>query len=122
MNERGNIILHIQSLIELFVPKCLDLSTIEILKSYLNDKNKWSKAHNLFSTIRQKNLEAIKNKKEILAVQYDFEEICAKTLYNLSYQSAPFDADSPYWIVPKAIRLARKIGIEETKIVNIISS
>ena len=54
MNKRAHIILQIQSLIELLIPQCPDLSTIEILKAYLNDKDKWSKVHNLFSIIRKK--------------------------------------------------------------------
>ena len=50
------------------------------------------------------------------AAQYRFEEICAKTLYNLSGASAPFDSDSPYWIVPNAIAFARRVGIPDAEV------
>jgi len=43
-------------------------------------------------------------------------------LYNLSEESAPFDADSPYWIVPNALSLARRMGIDELEITKIVAS
>jgi hypothetical protein len=43
-------------------------------------------------------------------VQCRFEEVCAKVIYNLTQPTAPFDADSPYWIVPTAL-LAESEGI-----------
>jgi len=51
-----------------------------------------------------------------------FEEICAKTLYNLSGAPAPFDPDSPYWIVPNAFALARRVGIEPAEILAVVST
>ena len=53
-------------------------------------------AHALFRSIRTKTLEAERTKDAVLTAQYLFEEICAKTLYNMSISSAPFDPDSPY--------------------------
>jgi hypothetical protein len=50
-----------------------------------------------------------------------FEESCAKTLYNLSGESAPFDADSPYWIVPSAFALARRVGIDDSEILAVVA-
>jgi hypothetical protein len=50
------------------------------------------------------------------AAQYRFEEVCAKTLYNPSGASAPFDLDSPYWIVPNAMAFARRVGIPEAEV------
>src|SRR5262245_34976573 len=56
-----------------------------------------------------------------LQYQYSFEEICAKTLYNLADHSPgfsaqylpPFDDDSPFWAIPIAIDFARELGIED---------
>ena len=42
-----------------------------------------SNAHALFDRIRQKTLVAERAGESDLAAQYLFEEICAKTLYNL---------------------------------------
>jgi hypothetical protein len=58
---------------------------------------------------------------QMLEAQYQFEEFCAKTVYNLSGESAPFDADSPYWIVPSAFRLARMLQIDDQEILQIIA-
>ena len=50
-----------------------------------------------------------------------FEEVCAKTLYNLCGSRAPFDPDSPYWIVPNAFALARALGIPGAKELAIVA-
>jgi hypothetical protein len=54
--------------------------------------------------------------------QYLFEEACAKTLYNLTDTDAPFDDDSPYWIVPNALSLARRMSIDESEITKIVAA
>jgi hypothetical protein len=56
-----------------------------------------------------------------LEAQYLFEEVCAQTLYNMSGEPAPFDADSPYWIVPNALHAAKKMGIETSRVVAIVA-
>lgn len=51
--------------------------------------------------------------------QYGFEEICAKTLYNMSGHVPggewpyPFDDDSPFWVVPLAVGFARALGVAD---------
>ncbi len=50
-----------------------------------------------------------------------FIEICYKTLYNLVYPSDPFDADSPYYIIPIALEYCDIVdGLEKDKIIEII--
>ena len=56
-----------------------------------------------------------------LEAQYIFEEVCAKTLYNLANAAAPFDADSPYWIVPNAIALARLLNIDDAEVLRVVT-
>lgn len=68
--------------------------------------------------IGKKALAAERQGDRLLQRQYLFEEICAKTLYNLSGQPAPFDADSPYWIIPNAMAFARKLGIEDREVLD----
>jgi hypothetical protein len=59
---------------------------------------------------------------ELLAVaQYRFEEIIAKAHYNFSERETPFDADSPYWITPAALALARKLGLLDAEVTSRIS-
>jgi len=78
--------------------------------------------------VREENYSTLRAKKALnargnatLESQALFEEICGKTLYNLSEEPAPFDADSPYWIVPNALHLARKLGVEESEIIRIVA-
>jgi hypothetical protein len=60
-------------------------------------------------------------------MQYCFEEICAKTLYNLSqayylrgYRGA-FDQDSPFFIVPIAFDFARQLKLNDRVILEIVA-
>jgi hypothetical protein len=66
-----------------------------------------------FSEVRQKTLAAERRKDELALAQYAFEEICAKTLYNLTHGAAPYDPDSPFWILPLAVELARQLGVTD---------
>ena len=80
-----------------------------------------SSAGELFQRIRRKSLDADRHGNTKLAVQFGFEEACAKTLYNLSGQPAPFDADSPYWIIPNALAAARSFDIDESEIIKAVA-
>ena len=106
-------------LVETFSTRVEDRSTLDELHRMIGDDRSWHKAHELFDRIRNKTLAADRSNTRAVA-QYCFEEACAKTLYNLSDTNAPFDEDSPYWIVPDALRLARRLGIDETEITRIV--
>jgi hypothetical protein len=90
------------------------------LRQLLPVRDRWQRAHDLFQRIRRKNLDAHLRGDQLLESQYLFEEVCAKTIYNLSGHSAPFDADSPYWIVPNAFALARTLQIDDREVLRII--
>ena len=85
------------------------------------DRSRWQQGHALLQRIRSKTLLAERSGEAAKSEQYLFEEVCAKTFYNLSHEPAPFDADSPYWVVPNAIRLARRLGIAETTLLRVVS-
>ena len=70
-----------------------------------SDHREWRRAHWLFSRIRAKTLKADATNDRLLQLQYSFEEICAKTLFNMSGRS--FDDDAPFWVVPIAVGFAR---------------
>ena len=110
----------IQRLSQLFAEVSPDRSTLDELVSVAGDRGRWHGAHDLFQRIRKKSLDVARRNDTKLLAQYGFEEACAKTLYNLSGKPAPFDADSPYWIVPDALVAAREYGIEEGQIVKSI--
>ena len=88
----------------------------------VDDQRTWHAAHDLFDRIRDKTLAAERRKDERADCQYLFEEVCAQALYNLSDTDAPFDEDSPYWIVPNALSLARRLGIHESDITKIVAA
>lgn len=119
-------------LLLLFSEKCPENSTLLELLAMSVSESQWSGGHALFQVIRQKTLHVDRelNKRiqlrrdhfEKLECQYSFEEICAKSLYNLSGRPAPFDSDSPDWIVTIAVSLAQKLSIERKLISEIVDS
>ena len=122
MNYGGAITKDMGCLLDLFAPHCEDRETIDWLRSAVADRGKSQKAHGVFNHIRGKSLKAGRSRNSVAMAQYLFEEICAKTLYNLGSASAPFDADSPYWIVPNAMAFARHLGVKEQEVLSCITS
>jgi len=120
LNYGRKILDDIWHLVELFEPHCEDRSTLNTIKEMLGNSDRWPKAHALFSEIRRKSNEASSSGNKQAECQYLFEEICAKTLYNLSRSSAPFDPDSPYWIVPNALSFSRAAGISDEECIQAI--
>jgi hypothetical protein len=108
-------------LVETFSDHAQDRSTLDELHRMISNPSSWHKAHDLFSCIRKKTLDAVKRKDTRASRQYSFEELCAKTIYNLTNTDAPFDNDSPYWFVPQALLLARELGIDEAVITTIVT-
>jgi hypothetical protein len=111
----------LQGLIDLFLVRCTEKSTMEELKELLSNQNRWVKAHTLFDRIRRKTLDAVEHKNKLLASQYSFEEICAKTIFNLTDTNAPFDADSPFFVIPIALSFARALGIADEEFIRTIA-
>jgi len=116
------MIKQMQKLIELFTPHCSDRSTLDELHRMISDQRTWPKAHDLFDRIRRKTLDAERRRDERADCQYLFEEVCAKTIFNLTDTGAPFDEDSPYWVVPNALSLARRLGIHESQVTDIVAT
>ena len=109
----------IQEMVRFFLPRCAEQSTLRELDDMASDANRWCYAHALFSKIRNKTIRADKAKDRLLQYQYGFEEICAKTLYNISGHIKgkefpyPFDDDAPFWVIPIAIGFARALGVDD---------
>jgi hypothetical protein len=96
-----------------FETRCEDKETLRKLITLANDRSRRKNAHALFSEIRQKTLAAEKRNDQFALPQYNFEEICAKTLYNMTGQPAPFDLDSPFWVLPLALELGQMLGVTD---------
>jgi hypothetical protein len=93
-----------------FEGRCKDKETLRKLITLANDRSRRKEAHALFSEIRKKTLAAEKREDQLALAQYAFEEICAKTLYNMTGEPAPFDPDSPFWVLPLALELGQTLG------------
>ena len=109
-------------LFALFQPICRDTETMAELRALLRDEKDWVKAHYLSTRIRAKAFTAVKTGDLPAEMQFSFEETCAKTLHNLSDSKKPFEADTPYWIIPLALKLAKVLDLDESKIVEIAKS
>ncbi len=115
-----HILREMQSLVRLFRPHCADKETLERLDQMIEDRSAWPKARSLFEAIRLKNLKAKRRSDPKAEAQYCFEEVCAKTLYNLTMQPAPYDPDTPYWIIRNALSLARELGLSPMDVVEVV--
>ena len=120
MNYGGDIIRGIRDLCELFASRCEDRATLDALARAIAERSRWHEGRALFHVARNKSLKQARDNAALQA-QFRFEEVCGKTLYNLTGQPAPFDADSPYWIVPNALKLARELGISDSEIARIVT-
>jgi hypothetical protein len=49
------------------------------------DHRLWTRGHDLLDRIRNETLHAERKPDQLRSAQYLFEEVCAKTLYNLSW-------------------------------------
>ena len=108
-------------LVELFAARVDDRSTLDDLHRMIGDEDSWHKPHDVFDRVRRNSLAADRSDLQTIA-QCNFEEACAKTLFNLTDTDAPFDEDAPYWVVPQALRLARRLGIDEIEITKIVAA
>ena len=115
------IIEEMELLLDLFESAVPDRESNRLVWKFCNEKHRWIKAHGLHSTLRDRNLKAIKQGDKIKETQYCFEEVIAKTLFNLTRSEAPFDPDSPYWVIKNALSLAKALKIPQEKVVEIVT-
>lgn len=118
----ANVIVTILGLIDIFRQHCADSSTLDELAEIAADQTRRRQAHDLFCRIRQKTLLAYSASDQFLIAQYSFEEVCAKTLYNLSGEPCPFDREVPFKIVPNAFAVARLMDVSDAEVVRLIMS
>ena len=111
----------VRQLLEVVATGVSDRDTIEELLRVIDDSRRWKEAHDLFSRIRSKTLRADQSGDRKLIAQYCFEEICAKCIYNESGEPAPFDSDSPFWVVPLALHAVRELGIDQGRVLAVVS-
>jgi hypothetical protein len=113
MSSKESVASSIIEMVTFFIPHCRDVSTLNELMTMAKDRSQWRKGHDLFDRIRTRTLRADKANDRLLQYQFSFEEICAKTLYNLSGYPARFDDDSPFWVIPIAVAFAHSLGVDD---------
>ncbi len=106
----------------LFRPSCKDTETLDELRMLLHEPRDWVKAHYLSTRIRTKAIQAVKQGDLKGEMQFSFEETCAKALHNLSDSKKPFEYDTPYWIIPLALKLAKVLDLDPRQILDIAMS
>jgi hypothetical protein len=114
----GDIINAMLAPLMFFEERCEDKDTLRKLIALANDKSRSKQARALFNEIRNKTLAAERGGDQFAVAQYAFEEICAKTLYNITGEPAPFDPDSPLWVLPRALKLGRMLGITDAGVIS----
>ena len=84
MSSEASVAHAIGEMVDYFLPHCTHTKTLTELKTMASDRTHWRRGHDLFDRIRNKTLKADRRGDVRLRYQYSFEEICAKTLFNLS--------------------------------------
>jgi hypothetical protein len=112
----------ILKLLRLFADRVPDAESNGWVVEVASDEDRWHDAHNYFDKVRNRNLEAITEKDAVRQAQYYFEEMCLKSIWNETDTHAPFDSDSPYWVVPSAVNLARALGMVDATVLEVITA
>ena len=72
---------------------------------------RWREGHDHFRAVRQ--LTLLEEKRRTNNIYYSLlfvAENTAKTIYNATAPSAPFDEDSPFWLAENALEMARNVN------------
>ena len=111
----------IVALLQLFQGHVPDHETNALVLELASNSYNWPDAHDLFDGVRRLNLAAIKARDRVRECQYCFEEVCLQSLYNETHTDAPFDSDSPHWIIKNAIALARAVKIPVKDVLAVVA-
>ena len=107
-------------LLDFFLPLCDDTDTMRRIRSIASDWHRWSDGHDIFDCVRIKLICAERKEDVLRSHQYSFEEVCVKTLYNLSDPPDPFDSDSGFWVLPIALQFAHVLQQEPFEISSLL--
>jgi hypothetical protein len=121
----------ILALLRLFREHAHDSQTNAWVIELVADQDKWPRAHDLFDLIRNRLLEASGDAgrpavqpgqgDRARVLQYAFEELCLKTVFNETDTEYPFDACSPFWVAGSAVQLARALRMPVEAVIALIA-
>jgi hypothetical protein len=119
----------ILALLRLFRERARDAQTSAWVIELVADQDKWPGA--LFDLIRNRRLEATgdagrpaaqpEQEDRARVLQYAFEELCLKTVFNETDTEYPFDACSPFWVAGSAVQLARALQVPVEAVIALIA-
>lgn len=114
----SNVIATVSRLTHIFEAHCEDVETLLKLREATVDRAGLRTAKGIFEKIRRQTLRANEREDKLSATQYRFEEVCAKTLYNVTGPSAPFDPYVPFCILPNALVLSRMLALADADVIS----
>ena len=84
---------------------------VDAVSALARAPERWREGHDHFSAVRQLTLlEERRRTNEIYYSLLFVAENTAKTIYNATEPSAPFDEDSPFWLAANALEMARNVN------------
>ena len=113
-----SMITGIVALLHLFKGRVADSETHGWTLDTVEKKSNWRRARHVFDQVRAR---ANKSHDSTQYCQYRFEETCLKSVHNETQPTAPFDLRSPYFVIPRAVELARLVGISDQEVVDAIA-
>ena len=111
----------ILALLVLFRGRVPDQKTLLWSEELAANPDTWEQGRRLFAAIRDRNLQAIREKDHLRECQHCFEEVCIQSLYNETHPDDPFDACSPYWVIKNALILANALHLPAQDVVGIVA-
>ena len=100
----------IANLLRVFEGRVPDAETHACVLALANCPSCWSAGHAVFDEVRERYLCVNEATDQKRAWQYCLEESCCKALYNATRPPGPFDPSSPFFVVCRAVTLAKCIG------------
>jgi len=110
----------ILALLRLFDGRVADAETHGWVSALASERGRWPEAHDLFRRVRRRSLDTAGEARN--GGQYAFEEICLKSLFNETGTTRPFDPGSSFSVARFAVRLARRVGVPEADVLDIVAA
>jgi len=112
----------IKELLRLFHDHVPDTENATAVLELASTQQHWSAAHGVFDEIRTRLNAASTANDETRAMQYVFEELCCKAMYNATDANDPFAPSAPFFVACAAIRLAQSVGLPTDSVVAVLAS
>lgn len=113
---------YILAVLDVFAGRVPDSESHSHVRQLVADEDHWSAGHAVFNEVRRRCLTAAHHKDDLRAAQYALEESCCQAVYNSTEPVDPFDACSPFFVVPQAMGLAALLRASLDEIANVFTA